>query len=70
MVSYKAATRGTSVVPTTDARDLLKRRDKLSQKPFKSLYKTKQEKVITKKQKLKIEVCSSIVLSILPGLQC
>jgi hypothetical protein len=51
MVASKAASRAVSVVSTTNARDVLKRRNKP--------YKTEQQKVIAKKRKLDIQVCSS-----------
>jgi hypothetical protein len=49
MVASKAASRAVSVVSTTNARDVLKRRNKP--------YKTEQQKVIAKKRKLDIQVC-------------
>jgi hypothetical protein len=62
MVASKAASRAASVVSTSNARDVLKRRNKP--------YKTEQQKVIAKKRKLDIQVCSSFILLIMPTLQC
>jgi intracellular sulfur oxidation DsrE/DsrF family protein len=61
MVASKAASRAVSVLATTNARDVLKRRNKP--------YKTEQQKVIAKKRKLDIQVCSSSVPSKSPALQ-
>lgn len=60
MVASKAASRATSVVSNTTARNVLKRRNKP--------YKTEQQKVIAKKRKLDIQVCLSFVSSRLPAL--
>jgi hypothetical protein len=61
MVASKAASRAVSVVSTTNARDVLKRRNKP--------YKTEQQKVIAKKRKLDIQVCLPLIPSKLPALR-
>ena len=61
MVSSKAASRAASVMSSSNARGVVKRRNKP--------YKTEQQKIVAKKRKLDIKVCSSLILSNMPALQ-
>jgi len=60
MVASKGVSRAASVVSNANARDVLKRRNKP--------YKTEQQKVIAKKRKLDIQVCLSLLPSLMPVL--
>jgi len=62
MVASKGVSRAVSVVSNSNARDVLRRRNKP--------YKTEQQKVIAKKRKLEIQVCSSFLPSNMHALQC
>jgi hypothetical protein len=62
MVASRNVSRATSVVSSSNARALIKRR----KKP----YKTEQQKIIAKKAKLDIHVCSSFIPSTMPALNC
>jgi hypothetical protein len=61
MVASKAASRAASVMSNSNARGVVKRRNKP--------YKTEQQKIVAKKRKLDIRVCSSLIPSNMPALQ-
>jgi hypothetical protein len=61
MVASTAASRTASVMSNSKPRGVIKRRGKP--------YKTEQHKVVAKKLKLNIEVCSPFFLSYMPALQ-
>jgi hypothetical protein len=61
MVASKAASRAASVMSNSNARGVVKRRNKP--------YKTEQQKIVAKKRKLDIRVCSSFIPSNMPALQ-
>jgi hypothetical protein len=62
MLAIRGGSRAASVASNSNARDILKRRNKP--------YRTEQQMIIAKKPKLDIQVCSSFIQSTVTALNC